>query len=89
LRNCRSCFEAAGQECSVDSLSHWSGDLIVDALIGHGLCGPPTGATAGLIAWANAAGVPIVSLDIASGPDAATDQARRGAILPALTRYSS
>jgi NAD(P)H-hydrate epimerase len=44
--------------------------LVVDALIGYGLQGAPTGRTAELIDWANAGTSTIVALDVPSGLDA-------------------
>lgn len=56
-------------------------DLIVDGLIGYGLTDAPSGLTADLIRWSNAKkNIPILSLDVPSGVDAAT-----GAVLePAI-----
>jgi NAD(P)H-hydrate epimerase len=48
---------------------------IVDALIGYSLSGPPTGRTADLIGQINAAGCPVLSLDLPSGLDATTGSA--------------
>ena len=45
-------------------------DLVVDALIGYSLSGPPRGPAAALIESANAGGTPILSLDVPSGLDA-------------------
>jgi NAD(P)H-hydrate epimerase len=47
-------------------------DLIVDALLGFGLSGPPTGPAARLIAAANAHSVPILAVDLPSGVDSRT-----------------
>lgn len=43
--------------------------LILDAIIGYSLSGPPRGAAADLIRWANAQSAPILSLDTPSGLD--------------------
>ena len=45
-------------------------DLIVDALIGYSLAGPPSGHTAALIRAANDHPEPVLSLDLPSGLDA-------------------
>ena len=45
-------------------------DLILDALIGYSLRGSPSGVTAELIGMINAAGCPVLSLDLPSGLDA-------------------
>ncbi|MQA00575.1 MAG: NAD(P)H-hydrate epimerase [Dehalococcoidia bacterium] len=53
-------------------------DLVIDAVIGFGLDGPPRAAQMGLIRAANAArgaGVPVLALDVPSGIDADTGQA--------------
>jgi NAD(P)H-hydrate epimerase len=47
-------------------------DLIVDALVGYRLAGPPTGTVASLVQAANAHGAPVLSLDLPSGLDATT-----------------
>jgi NAD(P)H-hydrate epimerase len=47
-------------------------DLIVDALLGFGLSGPPSGPAARLIAAANAHPAPILAVDLPSGLDART-----------------
>ncbi len=44
-------------------------DLILDAIIGYSLSGPPRGAAANLIHWANKQPAPILSLDTPSGLD--------------------
>lgn len=49
-------------------------DGIIDALLGTGSRGTPTGMYAELIEGANASGLPIVSIDIPSGLDADTGQ---------------
>ena len=46
--------------------------LVVDGLLGIGLSRPPEGRHADLVLWANAAGAPILALDIPTGLDAAT-----------------
>jgi NAD(P)H-hydrate epimerase len=45
-------------------------DLIIDALIGYGLHGDPTGSARNLIQLANSSAAPILSLDTPSGVDA-------------------
>jgi NAD(P)H-hydrate epimerase len=47
-------------------------DLIVDALLGFGLSGAPTGPAARLIAEANAHSAPVLAVDLPSGLDART-----------------
>ena len=57
-----------------------SADLIIDAIIGYSLYGPPTGPAAALIRAANAHGAPILALDVPSGVDTATGSAFEPAI---------
>jgi NAD(P)H-hydrate epimerase len=45
-------------------------DLLIDALLGFGLKGDPSGATAALVRAANAHAAPILAVDIPSGLDA-------------------
>ena len=47
-------------------------DLILDALLGYSVRGPPRGEIAQLIAWTNEARTPIIALDLPSGVDATT-----------------
>ncbi len=47
-------------------------DLLLDGVIGYSLRGAPRGAAADLIRWANAAGAPILALDVPSGVDTTT-----------------
>ncbi len=62
--------------CQGDQVEHLpEADLILDALIGYSLSGPPRGAAAKLITMANQHGVPIFSLDIPSGLDTTSGQA--------------
>lgn len=49
-------------------------DLVIDAIIGYGLKGPPTATAATLIQLANSSVAPILSLDAPSGVDTATGQ---------------
>lgn len=49
-------------------------DLVLDALVGYGLKGPPREPVASLIRTANASGKPIVALDVPSGLDGDTGE---------------
>ena len=60
----------SAEEVTRDGLGQ--ADLILDALLGYSLRGPPRGETARLIAWANEARTPIIALDLPSGVDATT-----------------
>jgi len=55
---------------SIASLA--AADVVLDGLIGYSLKGPPKGAAAELIEWANRQNAPVLSLDVPSGVDAAT-----------------
>jgi NAD(P)H-hydrate epimerase len=50
-------------------------DLVVDALIGYGVRGDPTGRAAEMIDWANSQTVPVLALDTPSGLDVTTGRA--------------
>ena len=55
-------------------------NLIVDGIIGYGLRGNPTGTAAEMIAWANDNKASVLSLDVPSGLEATTGQAREPAV---------
>lgn len=60
----------------VDSFSLPSSpSLILDAIIGYSLSGPPRGVAADFIRWANMQDVPVLSLDIPSGLDVTSETA--------------
>lgn len=50
-------------------------DAVLDGVIGYSLAGPPREGAAALIAWANASGAPILSLDVPSGLNATSGPA--------------
>jgi NAD(P)H-hydrate epimerase len=60
-------------------------DLVIDALLGYSLSGPPRGAARDLILWANRQPAPVLSLDLPSGVDATTGMAYDPHILAAAT----
>ncbi|MGD0166199.1 MAG: NAD(P)H-hydrate dehydratase [Gaiellaceae bacterium] len=62
-----------------------SPDVIVDALFGTGFSGEPRADAASLIEKMNAAGAPVVSVDIASGVDASNGEIAGPAVKAALT----
>ncbi len=47
-------------------------DLVVDAIVGYGLSGPPRGVAREMIRLANSSPAPVLSLDVPSGLDLAT-----------------
>lgn len=59
--------------------------LVIDAVIGYSLKGAPRGRALALIGWANASGVPVLSLDVPSGIDASTGEAPGAAIVATRT----
>jgi NAD(P)H-hydrate epimerase len=65
----------AGAEVIPAQLDEMRPTLVLDALIGYSLDGPPRGVTADLIGWANGTGAPILALDVPSGIDATTGAA--------------
>ena len=60
-------------------------DLIIDALFGTGFRGEPRPGAAALIERINAAGVPVVSVDIPSGVDASTGEVPGAAVRAEVT----
>ena len=62
-----------------------SADLIIDALRGYGLEGPPTGIGAAVTELAVAARRPILAVDVPTGVDAASGEISRPAIMAATT----
>lgn len=59
---------------ALSALTDYKGDLIIDALIGYGLAGPPRGWTACLIEAINDQNRPVIALDVPSGLDATTGE---------------
>jgi NAD(P)H-hydrate epimerase len=57
------------------ALDRFEADLIVDALLGTGLRGDPTGLSAGLIEAINRSQAPVLAVDVPSGLDADTGRA--------------
>jgi len=72
-------------EAKGDERELGSPDVIVDALFGTGFSGEPRADAAALIEQMNSVGVPIVSVDIASGVDASTGEIAGSAVKAALT----
>lgn len=60
-------------------------DLVIDGIIGYSLQGPPRGAAADLITWANSQNAPILSLDLPSGLDPATGEVHQPVIEASAT----
>lgn len=59
--------------------------LVVDAIIGYSLRGPPRDAARRMIDWSGAQSAPVISLDVPSGIDATTGNALGPHVHPAVT----
>lgn len=57
-------------------------DIIIDAILGYNLKGPPKGVTNEMIQWANSKKAEIISLDIPSGVDSTTGEKTGNYIKP-------
>ncbi|NOZ56354.1 MAG: NAD(P)H-hydrate epimerase [Calditrichaeota bacterium] len=68
------------RDCALERVS-----VVVDALIGYGLSGPPGGPAAELISLANRFEGPVVCLDVPSGVDATTGETCGQAVVPTHT----
>lgn len=77
------CAEGGQVEVFADALP--PADVIVDALYGLGLNRAPSGAAAALIEAINAAGLPVLSLDVPSGVDANTGHVAGTAVRASVT----
>jgi len=60
-------------------------DLILDALVGYGLVGPPTGMAAAIIEMASASRTPVLALDVPAGVDADSGHVNHPAIKACTT----
>lgn len=74
-----------GREAPASALQTLRPDLIIDALVGYSLDGPPDDPVSDLIQWANAMPAPTLSLDLPSGVDATTGVALGTAIVAHTT----
>jgi hydroxyethylthiazole kinase-like uncharacterized protein yjeF len=70
---------------AVETTAVEQADVIVDALFGTGFHGPPRPEAATLIERINAAGAPVVAVDIPSGVDASTGEVAAEAVQASLT----
>lgn len=75
----------SGKEITVAELDRERPDIVLDTVIGYGLKSEPGGGAARLIRWADANGAPILALDIPSGLNATTGDARGVYIRPRWT----
>ncbi|MFQ5779893.1 MAG: NAD(P)H-hydrate epimerase [Nitrospiria bacterium] len=82
----RKIFHATnGREAGFEGMNKVRPALILDALIGYSLSGPPHGTTLDLIRWANGTGCPILSLDVPSGLGATWGETPGEAVKPTWT----
>ena len=70
---------------AVETTAVEQADVIVDALFGTGFRGEPRDEAAATIERINAAGAPVVSVDVPSGVDASTGEVAGAAVQAALT----
>ena len=83
-------LKIGAHHCAGESISELSGrlrdfDLIVDALGGTGISGPLRGDLAAAVGQINAAGRPVVAVDIPTGLDCDTGEAQGPTVRAALT----
>ena len=63
-----------GQVIDVEQLVGVEPSLVVDAIIGYALNGPPRGSLLPMIEWANSSGATVLALDVPSGVDSTTGE---------------
>ena len=62
------------------SLTDGDPDLIIDAIIGYSLSGPPTGVAAEMITFADESPASVLSLDVPTGLDSTTGEAHQPSV---------
>lgn len=67
------------------ALDEFNPELVIDALLGIGLRGEPTGEIAHAIDWINSGNRPVIAVDVPSGVDADSGQAPGKAVQASLT----
>ncbi len=72
-------------QAALELLAKCRGDVLIDALIGYGLSGPPRGWVARAIVAINALGIPVIALDVPSGLDATTGKIHQPCIRATAT----
>ena len=78
-------FESGGGRCADAAPAFERADLVVDAIFGIGLSRPPQGVAADMVAAINAAGKPVLALDVPSGVDAQTGNVAGAAVRATAT----
>ena len=76
-------LQEAGREVSEDL--HESADVVIDGLFGTGFRGEPRAEAAALIERINAAGIPVVAVDVPSGVNASTGEIAGAAVCADVT----
>lgn len=74
-----------GKVASLAELPERKATVVVDAIIGYSLGGPPRGAPREMIEWTGAQTAPVISLDVPSGVDATSGQAPGTHVLASAT----
>lgn len=74
-----------GRVAPTSDLLSLEASLVIDALVGYSLIGPPRGIVADLIGWTGAQSSPVVALDVPSGIDSTTGEAPGPSIAADLT----
>lgn len=79
--------EPKGQEASEFILHErlHRADLVIDALVGYGLVGPPSGISAACSEMCNEAHRPVLAVDVPTGVNATTGEVSDGAVRAATT----
>lgn len=79
------CLAAGVTPLPFDPEESIAADVLVDALLGTGLAGEPRAAVAQAIDWINAAGLPVLAIDIPSGLSADTGRRSASTIVADVT----
>jgi len=75
----------AGTVADASALDALRPGLVVDAIIGYSLRGPPRGVARKMIDWAGVHSAPVISLDVPSGIDATTGESFGSQVQASIT----
>jgi len=75
----------AGTMAEASALDTLRPGLVVDAIIGYSLHGPPRGVARETIDWVGEQSAPVISLDVPSGLDATTGESFGSQVRPSVT----